>query len=164
MSQSMQRKEYVRIELSRGGSVEVELYPDLAPITVTNFLSLVERGFYNGLTFHRIVPGFVIQGGDPTGTGMGGSGERIRGEFAANGVANELSHTRGVISMARSQHPDSASSQFFLMVADATYLDGNYAGFGRVISGQELLDELVRAYEDGSDPVPSMKSITRIEK
>ena len=132
----------VRIEMENGGVIELELYPEIAPITVANFEKLVSEGFYNGLIFHRVIPGFMIQGGDPMGTGYGGSDENIKGEFALNGVNNTISHKRGVISMARSQHPDSASSQFFIMHADGEFLDGQYAAFGKVTKGIEVVDEI----------------------
>lgn len=132
----------VRIEMENGGVIELELYPEIAPITVANFEKLVSEGFYNGLIFHRVIKGFMIQGGDPTGTGMGGSKENIKGEFRSNGVKNDLSHKRGVISMARSSNPNSASSQFFIMHADGEFLDGNYAAFGKVVSGIEVVDEI----------------------
>lgn len=135
-------KVMVEITMENGGVMELELYPDIAPITVANFVKLASDGFYNGLTFHRIIKGFMIQGGDPEGTGMGGSDENIKGEFAANGVPNDLKHERGVISMARAKNPDSASSQFFIMHKDYPSLDGQYAAFGRMTSGFEVLDEL----------------------
>lgn len=141
------------IKLQDGGSIGLELYPDIAPISTENFLKLAREGFYNGVTFHRVVPGFVIQGGDPTGTGMGGPGYTIKGEFAANGVKNDLKHTRGVISMARSMDPNSAGSQFFIVVDDAPHLDDQYAAFGRVTSGMECVDKIV---ED------SQKNITAV--
>ena len=141
----------VQIEMENGGKITVELYPDKAPITVENFLSLVNRGFYNGLIFHRVIEGFMIQGGDPEGTGMGGSGKNIKGEFKSNGVNNDLSHVRGVISMARAQNPNSASSQFFICHADAKYLDGQYAAFGKVIEGMEVVDEIARIPTDRRD-------------
>ena len=141
------------IKLQDGGSIGLELYPDIAPISTENFLKLAREGFYNGVTFHRVVPGFVIQGGVPTGTGMGGPGYTIKGEFAANGVKNDLKHTRGVISMARSMDPNSAGSQFFIVVDDAPHLDGQYAAFGRVTSGLECVDKIV---ED------SQKNITAV--
>ena len=122
----------VKITMAGGGEIELELYPDIAPETVANFKSLVEEGFYDGLTFHRIIKGFMIQGGDPLGNGMGGSDKNIKGEFKMNGFDNPLKHTRGVISMARSQMPNSASSQFFIMHEDAPHLDGSYAAFGKV--------------------------------
>ena len=133
----------VRIEMDNGDIIEIELYPEKAPKTVANFEKLVSEGFYDGLTFHRIIPGFMIQGGDPEGTGMGGAKEKIVGEFAANGFPqNDLKHTRGVISMARSMMPNSASSQFFIMHEDAPHLDGSYAAFGKVVSGMDAVDEI----------------------
>ena len=133
---------YARISIRDYGDITLELYPDIAPITVANFTKLVNDEFYDGLTFHRIISGFMIQGGDPNGNGTGGSSENIKGEFAANGVQNDLKHTRGVISMARSSMPDSASSQFFIMHQDAPHLDGSYAAFGKVISGMETVDAI----------------------
>lgn len=133
---------YARISIRDYGNITLELYPDIAPITVANFTKLVNDEFYDGLTFHRIISGFMIQGGDPNGNGTGGSSENIKGEFAANGVQNDLKHTRGVISMARSSMPDSASSQFFIMHQDAPHLDGSYAAFGKVISGMETVDAI----------------------
>ena len=132
----------VKITMTGGGEIELELYPDIAPETVANFKSLVEKGFYDGLTFHRIIKGFMIQGGDPLGNGMGGSDKTIKGEFKMNGFDNPLKHTRGVISMARSQMPNSASSQFFIMHEDAPHLDGSYAAFGKVTKGIEIVDEI----------------------
>ena len=132
----------VTIETNHG-KIEVELYPEIAPHTVNNFISLVKKGFYDGTIFHRVIPGFMIQGGDPEGTGMGGPGYSIRGEFSHNGFENNLRHTRGVLSMARSMFPNSAGSQFFLMVEDAPHLDGEYASFGKVISGIEECDRIV---------------------
>ncbi len=140
----------VTIETSHG-KIEVELYPDVAPNTVNNFISLVKKGFYDGTIFHRVIPGFMIQGGDPEGTGMGGPGYSIRGEFSHNGFENNLRHTRGVLSMARSMFPNSAGSQFFLMVEDAPHLDGEYAAFGKVISGIEACDRIVSAPRDRRD-------------
>ena len=136
------QKPIVTIEMESGGIIKAELYPDVAPITVENFISLIEKGFYNGLTFHRNIPGFVIQGGCPQGTGTGGPGYTIKGEFSSNGVENNLKHTRGVLSMARSQDPDSAGSQFFIMHADAPHLDGEYAAFGKVIEGMDVVDKI----------------------
>ena len=130
------------IEIRKFGTIEVELYPDIAPITVENFVKLVNKGFYNGLTFHRIIRGFMIQGGCPKGNGTGGPGYEIKGEFLANGVNNPLKHTRGVISMARAMDPDSAGSQFFIMHQDAPHLDGQYAAFGKVIKGIEVVDAI----------------------
>ncbi len=132
----------VVIEMENGGVMELELYPEKAPLTVKNFEKLVSSGFYDGLGFHRIIKGFMIQGGDPKGNGTGGPGWTIKGEFKANGVNNDLKHTRGVISMARSMAPDSAGSQFFIMHADAPHLDGQYAAFGKLVSGYDVLDEI----------------------
>lgn len=132
----------VVIEMENGGIMEIELYPEKAPLTVKNFEKLVNSGFYDGLGFHRIIKGFMIQGGDPKGNGTGGPGWTIKGEFKANGVDNDLKHTRGVISMARSMAPDSAGSQFFIMHADAPHLDGQYAAFGKLVSGYDVLDEI----------------------
>ena len=128
--------------MENGGSMTLELYPETAPITVENFVKLAKKGFYDGLIFHRVIAGFMIQGGDPNGNGTGGSGRNITGEFEANGYANSIAHTKGVISMARATDPDSASSQFFIMVADAPHLDGQYAAFGHVTSGQDIVDKI----------------------
>ena len=133
------------------GTFKAELYPEIAPNTVNNFISLVKKGFYDGTIFHRVIPGFMIQGGDPEGSGMGGPGYGIKGEFAANGFKNDLRHTRGVLSMARSMRPNSAGSQFFVMVADAPHLDGQYAAFGKVIEGMEAADTIVSTKRDYSD-------------
>ena len=141
----------VVIEMENGGKIELELYPEFAPETVKNFESLVNSGFYDGLTFHRVIPGFMIQGGDPFGNGMGGSERKIKGEFRANGFKNDLKHTRGVISMARAYDPNSASSQFFIMHKDAPHLDGSYAAFGKVVSGIETVDEIASIPTDYSD-------------
>lgn len=130
------------IEINKFGTVEVELYKDVAPITVENFVKLANKGFYNGLTFHRIIKGFMIQGGCPKGNGTGGPGYQIKGEFSSNGVNNPLKHTRGVISMARAMDPNSAGSQFFIMHQDAPHLDGQYAAFGKVIKGIEVVDAI----------------------
>ena len=130
------------IEMENGGKMTLELYPEKAPLTVENFEKLANSGFYNGLIFHRVIAGFMIQGGDPEGTGMGGPGYSIKGEFAMNGVKNDLKHTRGVISMARSMNPNSAGSQFFIMHMDAPHLDGQYAAFGKMTDGFETLDEI----------------------
>ena len=130
------------IEMENGGKMSFELYPEKAPLTVENFEKLANSGFYNGLIFHRVIRGFMIQGGDPEGTGMGGPGYSIKGEFAANGVQNDLKHTRGVISMARSMNPNSAGSQFFVMHEDAPHLDGQYAAFGKMTDGFDVLDEI----------------------
>ncbi len=142
----------VVIEMENGGKIELELYPKYAPETVRNFENLVSSGFYDGLTFHRIIPGFMIQGGDPLGTGYGGSEKKIPGEFKSNGwTKNTLKHERGVISMARSMMPDSASSQFFIMHSDAPHLDGSYAAFGKVVSGIEVVDEIASIPTGPSD-------------
>lgn len=141
----------VIIEMENGKKMTVELYPKEAPITVANFLKLVNDGFYNGLIFHRVISGFMIQGGDPLGTGYGGSENSIKGEFRANGVNNTIRHTRGVISMARSQSPNSASSQFFIMHKDAPYLDGQYAAFGKVVEGIDVVDEISSVETDYND-------------
>ena len=140
----------VTIETNHG-KIEVELYPDVAPNTVNNFISLVKKGFYDGTIFHRVIPGFMIQGGDPYGTGMGGPGYSIYGEFTHNGFKNSLRHTRGVLSMARAMFPNSAGSQFFLMVEDAPHLDGEYAAFGKVVSGIEECDRIVSVPRDRRD-------------
>lgn len=139
------------IEMENGGVMTLELYPETAPITVANFVKLANSGFYNGLIFHRVIAGFMIQGGDPTGTGMGGPGWQIKGEFSANGVKNSLKHSRGVISMARSARPDSAGSQFFIMHKDAPHLDGQYAAFGKLTDGFEVLDRIAGVDTDYSD-------------
>ncbi len=135
-------KPVVTITMQNDKEIKCELYPDIAPITVENFISLINKGFYDGLIFHRNIPGFVIQGGCPNGNGMGGPGYTIKGEFSSNGVKNDLKHTRGVLSMARAMMPDSAGSQFFIMHDDAPHLDGDYAAFGKVISGIEVVDEI----------------------
>ena len=153
----------VVIEMENGKKIKIELYPDKAPITVANFEKLVGEGFYNGLIFHRVISGFMIQGGDPLGTGTGGSKNKIKGEFRSNGVQNDLKHTRGVISMARSANPDSASSQFFIMHKDGPHLDGQYAAFGKVVEGIEVVDEIASVQTDFRDkPVTPqvMKSVT----
>lgn len=147
----MSGKHNVVITVKNYGEVALELDADTAPITVTNFINLVRDGFYNGLTFHRIMEGFMIQGGDPEGTGFGGSDETIKGEFSSNGVENNISHVRGVISMARSNNPDSASSQFFIVHEDSTFLDGNYAAFGHVTSGMEVVDKIAEAAKPTDD-------------
>ena len=141
----------VVIEMENGGIIELELNHTAAPVTAANFEKLVSEGFYDGLIFHRVIPGFMIQGGDPLGNGMGGAKEKIRGEFRANGVNNPIKHTRGTVSMARAQDPNSASSQFFIMHADAPYLDGQYAAFGHVISGMDVVDEIANIPTDFSD-------------
>ena len=163
--------ENIKVTMENGESFVIELCPEQAPITCENFLNLVKSGFYNGLTFHRVIDGFMAQGGDPEGTGCGGSDENIKGEFRMNGVNNTLSHTRGVISMARSQNPNSASSQFFICYDNASFLDGEYAAFGEVIDGMETVDaflEVERTYnsmgELASPKTPiTMKKLTVIE-
>lgn len=155
----------VRIEMENGGIIDIELYPEVAPISVKNFEKLVSEGFYDGIIFHRVIEGFMIQGGDPLGMGYGGSDEKIKGEFLMNGVPNKLSHTRGVVSMARSQDPDSASSQFFICHADATFLDGQYAAFGKVVNGMDVVDAIAVTETDYRDkPIEEqkMKKVTLI--
>ena len=141
----------VTFTMNNDKKIVAELYPLVAPQTVNNFISLVNKGFYNGLTFHRIIRGFMIQGGCPLGNGTGGPGYAVKGEFAANGIKNDLKHERGVLSMARAQNPDSAGSQFFIMHADAPHLDGNYAAFGKVIEGMDVVDEIADEYTDYYD-------------
>ena len=141
----------IEIEMQDGGKIELVLDRNNAPISVDNFINLVNKGFYDGLTFHRIIPNFMIQGGDPEGTGMGGSDKTIKGEFKVNGVNNSISHVRGVISMARSQDYNSASSQFFITNADSTFLDGQYAAFGRVTSGMDVVDRISSVQTDSND-------------
>ncbi len=152
----------VVIEMKNGDKMKLELYPDAAPITVENFLKLVGQGFYDGLIFHRVIPEFMIQGGDPQGTGMGGAKEKIKGEFLTNGVNNPIKHTRGVISMARSQMPNSASSQFFIMHKDAPHLDGQYAAFGKVVEGIEAVDRIAAVKTDFTDRPIEPQIIKRI--
>ena len=148
----------VRITMDSGKTIRLELYPEIAPITVENFLDLVNKGFYNGLSFHRIIPGFMIQGGDPSGNGTGGPGYKIKGEFKSNGVNNDIKHERGVISMARAFDPNSAGSQFFIMHKDAPHLDGEYAAFGKVIEGLETVDEIA-SVETGFQDAPVKKVV-----
>ena len=152
----------VVIEMQNGKTIEIELYPDKAPITVKNFEGLVKGGFYDGLIFHRVIEGFMIQGGCPYGNGMCGADNTIKGEFMANGVQNDLKHTRGVISMARSQDMDSASSQFFIMHDDAPHLDGQYAAFGKVVGGMEVVDEIASTPTDYMDKPLTEQKIKRI--
>ena len=159
----MPQNPIVTFEMTTGGKMTAELYPEVAPNTVSNFISLANSGYYDGLIFHRVIPGFMIQGGDPDGVGMGGPGYTIPGEFSSNGFANDLRHSRGVLSMARTMDPDSAGSQFFIMVDDAPHLDGEYAAFGKVIEGMETADAIVRAPKDRNDkPImpQRMKSVT----
>lgn len=141
----------IEFKLDNGKTIEMELYPDIASESAKNFEKLVKEGFYDGLIFHRVIPGFMIQGGCPEGTGMGGPGYSIKGEFASNGFKNDLKHTRGVLSMARSQSPNSAGSQFFIMHADSPHLDGQYAAFGKVTKGMEAVDEIAEAETDRRD-------------
>lgn len=141
----------VTIQMKDGGVMKAELYPDIAPESVKNFVDLASKGFYNGLIFHRVIPGFMIQGGDPEGTGMGGPGYTIKGEFAANGFKNDLKHTRGVLSMARAMDPNSAGSQFFIMHEDYPSLDGQYAAFGKLIEGIEVVDKIASVRTDYQD-------------
>lgn len=141
----------ITIEMENGDVMKAELYPDVAPNTVNNFISLVKKGYYDGLIFHRVISGFMIQGGCPDGTGMGGPGYQIKGEFAQNGFANELRHTEGVLSMARAMHPDSAGSQFFIMHKDSPHLDGQYAAFGMIIEGMDVVNKIAAVPTDYSD-------------
>ena len=141
----------VTIQMKDGGVMKAELYPEIAPETVKNFVDLASKGFYNGLIFHRVIPGFMIQGGDPAGTAMGGPGYSIKGEFTANGFRNDLKHTRGVLSMARAMNPNSAGSQFFIMHEDSPHLDGQYAAFGKLIEGLEVVDKIASVRTDYQD-------------
>lgn len=141
----------VTINMEDGGVIKAELYPEIAPNTVRNFIDLINRGFYDSIIFHRVIPGFMIQGGCPEGTGIGGPGYSIKGEFSRNGFKNDLKHSRGVLSMARTMIPDSAGSQFFIMVADSPHLDGQYASFGKVVEGMEVADKIVNSKRDYSD-------------
>ena len=153
----------VTIQMKDGGVMKAELYPDIAPETVKNFVYLAGKGFYNGLIFHRVIPGFMIQGGDPEGTGMGGPGYSIKGEFASNGFKNDLKHTKGVLSMARSMMPNSAGSQFFIMHETSPHLDGEYAAFGKIIEGQDIVDAIATVDTDYSDRPKTpqiMKTVT----
>ena len=147
----MAQNPIVTIEMENGDIIKAELYPEIAPNTVNNFISLVNKGFYDGVIFHRVIRGFMIQGGDPEGTGIGGPGYSIHGEFSNNGFTNNLKHTPGVLSMARTMMPNSAGSQFFIMHAAAPHLDGEYAGFGKVIEGMDVVDEIVKARRDRND-------------
>ena len=153
----------VKIEMENGGVITAELYPDKAPNTVANFVSLIQKGFYDGVIFHRVIPGFMIQGGDPQGTGMGGPGYTIRGEFARNGFReNNLRHERGVLSMARTMMPNSAGSQFFIMHAKAPHLDGEYAAFGRVTEGLEVVDAIAATPTDYNDRPRSEQKMKKV--
>ncbi len=167
-SQYLTGKHHAEIVIAEYGKLELELDADIAPITVTNFVNLVKKGFYNGLTFHRIMSGFMIQGGDPNGDGTGGSEETIKGEFKSNGVENTMSHKRGVISMARTQNdPDSASSQFFIVQADSDFLDGDYAAFGKVTAGMDIVDKICQSVQpidnNGTVPADQQPKITAIK-
>ena len=159
----MAKNPVVTITMENGDNIKVELYPEIAPNTVNNFISLVNKKFYDGLIFHRVIEGFMIQGGCPEGIGIGGPGYQMKGEFAANGFANDLKHSAGVISMARAQHPDSAGSQFFIMHKDAPHLDGSYAAFGKVIEGMDVVNkiaECVTDYQDRPMTPQVMKEVT----
>lgn len=152
----------IRIEMENGKVMEAELYPEVAPITVENFVELIKENYFDGIIFHRVIKGFMIQGGDPTGTGMGGSSKTIKGEFLANGVINNLKHTRGVLSMARTMDPNSASSQFFIMHDDAPHLDGQYAAFGKITKGIEVVDEIAETKTDFRDKPITPQTIKHI--
>jgi len=152
----------VVIEMENGKEIELELYPDVAPISCENFEKLVKQGFYDGLIFHRVISGFMIQGGCPQGTGTGGPGWHIKGEFLANGVPNNISHKRGVLSMARAQNPDSAGSQFFIMHQDGPFLDGQYAAFGKVVSGMEVVDEIAATATNAMDKPITPQKMKRV--
>lgn len=167
-SQYLTGKHHAEIVIAEYGKLELELGADVAPITVTNFVNLAKKGFYNGLTFHRIMSGFMIQGGDPNGDGTGGSEETIKGEFKSNGIENTMSHKRGVISMARTQNdPDSASSQFFIVQADSDFLDGDYAAFGKVTAGMDIVDKICQSVQpidnNGTVPADQQPKITAIK-
>ena len=153
----------IRITMQNGKTIDIELDPKAAPTTCENFEKLVKQGFYNGLTFHRVIPGFMIQGGCPLGNGTGGPGWNIKGEFAANGVNNPLKHTRGVISMARAMNPNSAGSQFFIMHQDAPHLDGSYAAFGHVVNGIEVVDEIAAVATDWNDKPKTPVVMEKVE-
>lgn len=157
----MAQNPIVTFTMENGDVMKAELYPDIAPISVNNFISLIQKNFYDGLIFHRVIRGFMIQGGDPQGTGMGGPGYSIKGEFAANGFQNDLKHTEGVLSMARSMMPDSAGSQFFIMHKNAPHLDGSYAAFGRIIEGMDVVNKIAETPTDYSDrPLEDQKIAT----
>ncbi len=159
----MSQNPIVTIEMENGAVMKAELYPEIAPNTVNNFISLINKGFYNGVIFHRVIPGFMIQGGDPDGTGMGGPGYSIKGEFNSNGFKNDLKHTKGVLSMARTFVRDSGGSQFFIMTNNSPHLDGDYAGFGKVIEGLDVVDNIVSVDRDRNDKPKQdqkMKSVT----
>lgn len=162
-SSSVKEKPIVTITMQNDEKIVLELDPAAAPNTVANFISLVEDGFYDGLTFHRVIPGFMIQGGDPAGDGSGGPGYSIAGEFTTNGFENTMKHERGVISMARTQDPNSAGSQFFIMVAEASHLDGDYAAFGKVIEGMETVDAIVSVKRDSADKPLEAQTMKKVE-
>ena len=152
----------VTIEMENGDIMKAELYPEIAPNTVNNFISLIKKGYYDGVIFHRVIPGFMIQGGDPDGTGMGGPGYSIKGEFSHNGFQNDLKHTPGVLSMARTMIPDSAGSQFFIMHETSPHLDGEYAAFGKVIEGLEVVDKIARVKTDYSDRPTAEQKMAKV--
>lgn len=159
----MAQNPIVTIEMENGDIIKAELYPEIAPNTVNNFISLIKKGFYNGVIFHRVISGFMIQGGDPEGTGMGGPGYSIKGEFSQNGFSNQLKHTPGVLSMARTMMPDSAGSQFFIMHKNSPHLDGQYAAFGKVIEGMEFVNKIADVktnYQDAPMERQMMKTVT----
>ena len=159
----MAQNPIVTFTMESGKTFKAELYPDIAPQSVNNFISLIKKGFYDGLIFHRVIPGFMIQGGDPEGTGMGGPGYSIKGEFASNGFKNDLKHTKGVLSMARSMMPDSAGSQFFIMHETSPHLDGDYAAFGKITEGQDFVDEIAlteTGFQDRPVTPQVMKTVT----
>lgn len=162
-SSAVKEKPIVTITMENDEKIVLELDPSAAPNTVANFISLAEEGFYDGLTFHRVIPGFMIQGGDPAGNGSGGPGYSIEGEFSVNGFENNIKHERGVISMARTQDPNSAGSQFFIMVAEAPHLDGEYAAFGKVIEGMETVDAIVSVERDSSDKPIKEQKMKKVE-
>ena len=157
------RNPLVTMTLKSGHTINIDLFPEYAPKAVANFISLINKGFYNGLIFHRVIPGFMVQGGCPEGKGTGGPGYTIKGEFEANGVKNPLTHTRGVLSMARAQDYNSAGSQFFIMVADAPHLDGQYAAFGKVVSGMDQIDKIVNMPRNAMDKPLEPQIIERME-
>lgn len=158
----MSQNPIITITMSNGDIMKAELYPEVAPTSVNNFISLIQKGFYNGLIFHRVIKGFMIQGGCPDGSGMGGPGYSIKGEFSANGIENNLAHTEGVLSMARSMAPDSAGSQFFIMHKTSPHLDGSYAAFGKVIEGMEIVDKIAETKTDFSDKPLEVQKIDSI--
>lgn len=158
----MAEKPIVTIEMENGELIKAELYPEIAPNTVNNFISLINQGYYNGLIFHRVIQGFMIQGGCPEGSGMGGPGYGIKGEFAQNGVNNELKHTPGVLSMARAANPNSAGSQFFIMHKDSPHLDGAYAAFGKVIEGMDIIDKIATTRTDYMDKPMEVQKMSKV--